>query len=493
MSFWKSLCAPVQQRWVFAVMGFLALINAYTMRTCLSLAITEMVNKTDRGNPRPEDFTCPSSNLTSTTHSSGGTYDWDESLQGLILSSFFWGYVLTHMPGGMLAEKFGGKYSLGLGILSTGIFTLVTPLAVDWGGATALIVLRFFMGMGEGTTFPALNALLAQWTPPSERSKIGSLVFAGAQIGTVFANALSGVLLHYSSVGWRSVFYVFGSLGVLWFMVFVLVCYSSPDVHPFVSEKEKKFLHDAMNEHTHRKIPPTPWRHILTSVPLWALVAAQIGHDWGFFTMVTDLPKYMSEVLKFSIRANGFLTALPYLCMWFVSIGSSWIADWMINSDFMSRTNVRKLFTTIASVGPACFLIAASYAGCDKVLVVTLFTIGMSLMGTFYPGMKVNALDLSPNYSGTLMGIVNGVGALSGIVTPYLVGILTPDRTLSEWRFVFWIVAVVFVVTNIVYVFLASGDVQSWNDPEFIVKEQEERRLKNERIIHVSKNNSPDH
>jgi ACS family sodium-dependent inorganic phosphate cotransporter len=48
-------------------------------------------------------------------------------------------------------------------------------------------------------------------------------------------------------------------------------------------------------------------------------------------------------------------------------------------------------------------------------------------MGTFYPGMKVNALDLSPNYAGTLMAIVNGIGALTGIVTPYLVGVLTPD------------------------------------------------------------------
>jgi ACS family sodium-dependent inorganic phosphate cotransporter len=48
-------------------------------------------------------------------------------------------------------------------------------------------------------------------------------------------------------------------------------------------------------------------------------------------------------------------------------------------------------------------------------------------MGTYFPGMKVNALDLSPNYAGTLMALVNGIGAIAGIVTPYLVGVLTPD------------------------------------------------------------------
>jgi hypothetical protein len=48
-------------------------------------------------------------------------------------------------------------------------------------------------------------------------------------------------------------------------------------------------------------IPPTPWREILTSVPLWGLIFAQIGHDWGFFTLVTDLPKYFKDVMKFNV------------------------------------------------------------------------------------------------------------------------------------------------------------------------------------------------
>lgn len=112
----------------------------------------------------------------------GGEYDWDQEMQGIILSSFFWGYVITHLPGGVLAEKFGGKYTLGLGILSTALFTLATPIAVVWGGPWALVVLRMLMGLGEGTTFPALSALLASWIPLNERSKLGSFVFGGGQV-----------------------------------------------------------------------------------------------------------------------------------------------------------------------------------------------------------------------------------------------------------------------------------------------------------------------
>lgn len=76
-------------------------------------------------------------------------------------------------------------------------------------------------------------------------------------------------------------------------------------------------------------------------------------------------------------------------------------------------------------------MVAASYAGCDRVVVVILFCICMGLMGTFYAGMKLTPLDMSPNYSGTLMAITNGIGSITGVITPYLVGVMTPNVSLT--------------------------------------------------------------
>lgn len=53
--------------------------------------------------------------------------------------------------------------------------------------------------------------------------------------------------------------------------------------------------------HIFQDIPPVPWREMAKSVPLWGLIFAQIGHDWGFFTLVTDLPKYFKDVMRFNI------------------------------------------------------------------------------------------------------------------------------------------------------------------------------------------------
>lgn len=94
-------------------------------------------------------------------------------------------------------------------------------------------------------------------------------------------------------------------------------------------------------------LPPTPWLAIMTNAPMIALICAQIGHDWGFYIMVTDLPKYMDNVLKFSIKANGLYSSLPYLAMWIVSLSSGYLSDVLINRGVLGITMSRKFFTCL--------------------------------------------------------------------------------------------------------------------------------------------------
>ena len=65
-----------------------------------------------------------------------------------MLSSFFYGYLVTQIPGGILAERFGGKWVFGLGCLGTTLLTLVTPIAA-YQSLTLLIVVRVLEGLGE--------------------------------------------------------------------------------------------------------------------------------------------------------------------------------------------------------------------------------------------------------------------------------------------------------------------------------------------------------
>lgn len=74
------------------------------------------------------DFCDDSSNV-----KDGTRYDWSQKLQGIILSSFYWGYITTQIPGGILSQRFGGKHVLTTGLVFTAICTLVTPVAVQYG------------------------------------------------------------------------------------------------------------------------------------------------------------------------------------------------------------------------------------------------------------------------------------------------------------------------------------------------------------------------
>lgn len=67
----------------------------------------------------------------------------------------------------------------------------------------------------------------------------------------------------------------------------------------------------------------------------------------------------------------------------------------------------------------------ASYAECDKFYAVAHFTISIAFQGV--PGVAINALDLSPNYASILMGIGGAVTSITGILVPYMVGVVTPN------------------------------------------------------------------
>ena len=81
-------------------------------------------------------------------------FGWSEAQTGIIFSIFYIGYVLTMILGGILADKYGGKTVLGVGVLLWSIFTMLTPFFA-YNGFLALLFIRVLIGLGEGITFPS--------------------------------------------------------------------------------------------------------------------------------------------------------------------------------------------------------------------------------------------------------------------------------------------------------------------------------------------------
>ncbi|KAM9018777.1 sialin isoform 4-T4 [Ara ararauna] len=310
-----------------------------------------------------------------------------------------------------------------------------------------------------GVTFPAMHSMWSSWAPPLERSKLLSISYAGAQLGTVVSLPLSGLICYY--MNWIYVFYIFGALGVLWWFFWMWLVSDTPETHRSISHAEREYILSSLKDQLSTQ-KSVPWRPILESLPLWAIVVAHFSYNWTFYTLLTLLPTYMKEILRFDAQENGFLSALPYFGCWLCIILSGQIADYLRQNQNLSTVCVRKCFTLIGMIGPAVFLVAAGFIGCNYALAVAFVTISTTLGGFCTSGYSINHLDIAPSYAGILLGITNTFATIPGMVGPVIAKNLTHNNTVGEWQTVFYIAASINLFGAIFFALFASGEVQDW-------------------------------
>ncbi|XP_063461450.1 sialin isoform X8 [Pan paniscus] len=405
----RAEAAPVccSARYNLAILAFFGFFIVYALRVNLSVALVDMVDSNTTLEDNRTSKACPEHSAPIKVHhnQTGKKYQWDAETQGWILGSFFYGYIITQIPGGYVASKIGGKMLLGFGILGTAVLTLFTPIAADLG-VGPLIVLRALEGLGEGVTFPAMHAMWSSWAPPLERSKLLSISYAGAQLGTVISLPLSGIICYY--MNWTYVFYFFGTIGIFWFLLWIWLVSDTPQKHKRISHYEKEYILSSLR------------------------------------------------------NQNGLLSSLPYLGSWLCMILSGQAADNLRAKWNFSTLCVRRIFSLIGMIGPAVFLVAAGFIGCDYSLAVAFLTISTTLGGFCSSGFSINHLDIAPSYAGILLGITNTFATIPGMVGPVIAKSLTPDNTVGEWQTVFYIAAAINVFGAIFFTLFAKGEVQNW-------------------------------
>ncbi|CRK92382.1 CLUMA_CG005927, isoform A [Clunio marinus] len=459
-------------RQVFAIVGFCGFAIVYAMRVNLSISVVSMVNHTAINVDTNQSITdvCPIPTPTNTsTPTRDGEFLWDEYSQGIVLGSFFYGYVLTQIPGGRLAETLGGKLVYGVGVFITALFTLLTPIAAR-KNLPALVLVRIFEGIGEGVTFPSMHAMLARWVPKTERSRFAAVVYNGANFGTIISIPLTGYLCSIDFMGgWPLSFYIFGLLGIFWCFFWWWYVFDTPESHPRISQEERLYIEKSLRNHddeldTARNNDPVPWRAIATSAPMWALLITTCGQSWVFYTQLTELPSYMSNVLHFNIQQNAILSSLPYLTSWIFGIFCSIYADWLVENEYITQKNSLKLWNSVASIVPSIGLIGISWAGCDRIWVMIML-IGLgAFSGANYAAAQMNHLFLAPRYAGTLYGITNGAGNLCGFLAPYFIGsMINGKEKLETWSRVFYIAALINILCNFVFIAFGDAEEQSWS------------------------------
>ncbi|GAB0086052.1 sialin [Sergentomyia squamirostris] len=443
-----------------AVMLFLACMISYMLRVNFSIALLAMVNPTTiKSIGMMNDSTIDG---TPSLPDYGPRYDWSKTQQGLLLGAFFWGYLISSLPGTVLAERFGGKvittWILGL---ST-VITALMPVAASMGFYT-MYAARFITGFLSGPQYPALHNLVAKWAPPEEKGKFISALMGGT-FGTVVTFPIAGLLIE--AIGWDFAFYVpaalTGVVGILWYFIVS----DSPRTHPWIKPKETEFIEKALGSSMTKERPKAPIKAILTSVPFIALTVLHYGNLWGMFFLMTAAPKFMNEVLNFNLSSAGFLSALPYLARLSCGFLFGTIGDFIRMRQWLSSTGIRKTFTIFSHILPGVCLIVICFVY-DPYISVAIITTSLAFNGAATITNLQNSHDLAPNFAGLLYGIMNFVGTTSGFISPAIVAYFTQTgNTMDEWSKIFYIGSVVYIVTAIVFMIFGSGNIQPWNEPK---------------------------
>ncbi|XP_053690562.1 sialin [Sabethes cyaneus] len=390
-------------------------------------------------------------------------FEWDAYQQNMMLGSFFWGYILTELPGGRLAEVIGGRRVFGYSMLFASILTLFLPIAA-YTHYMAVVILRAVLGFFLGASWPAIHPLTAVWIPPMDRSKFISNMMASS-LGAAITMPICGFLI--ATLGWQSVFYFTGGISLLWSIIWFLVVFETPAQHPRITAEERNEIETAIGAVGKTKKPTyVPWKSILTSPPVWAIILTHGASVFGFFTVVNQLPTYMKQILNFNIKENGLLSSLPYLGKYVMAVMSSHLADHLRKTGALSTTAARKIFTAFAVMTPGFLMIIQVYMGENRSWAVAIFTLALFLNGAVTAGYLGNGLDIAPNFSGTIFGMANTLSSFGGFVSAYMVGVLTyEDKSYGQWQIVFWILAVVYIVGSSAYVVMGTGELQAWNNP----------------------------
>lgn len=412
--------------------------------------------------------TCPKSDDSGTKVE--GTFEWDRQLRGLILGAFFWGYTAMQIPSGYLSDRFGPRLTIASGMFPVAIFTILCPFLAR-GSPYLLLVGRVIIGIGEAMMYPGMQSLWARWSPPHERSRLVGTAFGGSQLGVALTFPLAGLLCAYGfDGGWPSVFYVFGLAGFLWCCLFVFYARNSPGEMPGITQIEKDYIEKSLGvygqtEEDRRKSRQSakPWKKILTSGAVWAILLANACGNYGAYMIMTQIPTYMKDVLHFDIKSNGAFSMIPYLVFWIFVIVGGQIADLLITREILSIEWTRKLCCALGVVFPGIFLIITGYMDCHRpAAALVLLSLSMGFCGFQFSSFFINHGDIAPKYAGTVFGFTNTGASVPGIIAPYIVGAITTNGTVEEWRITFYIAGVIYCLGAVVYAFLAKGEVLDW-------------------------------
>jgi ACS family sodium-dependent inorganic phosphate cotransporter len=401
----------------------------------------------------------------------------DQATKGWVLSSFYYGYAVSQIPGGWAAAKYSGRRVLLFSFLLWSVCSLLTPARAQ--PLLPVVVARFLIGIAQGVLFPSIHTVLAQWIPPHEKSRAVSLVTSGMYLGAAAAMLVVPTIVE--AGGPRTVFVLMGALGVTWAGTWALLASEPPGSEASLQQGRTEQLlqlqmealeagegaraglaDDAASKNKGPSQGAIPWGPLLRSPAVWAIVANNFTFHYAFYVLMNWLPTYFEQGLHANLARMGAAKMLPYLVMFLALNGGGVLADRLVARQHYSVVSTRKLLNTLGfGVAAAAFLLMPRFRSVGGAVGCSSVALGACAFAR--AGFAVNHMDIAPRYAGVVMGLSNTAGTLAGVVGVAASGMMLVTAAdgggeVTGWGWVFGLSAMLVVVGALFFLRFARGE-----------------------------------
>ena len=337
-------------------------------------------------------------------------------LMGLIFSAFSWTYAFAQIPGGLVLDRLGARFTY---TLSLGSWSLATMLHGFMSSVLGLFSARLALGLAEAPCFPANSRILSTWFPQTERARANSVYAVGQYVGLGFMIPVLTYIV--AALGWRALFFIFGALGMVYAVIWH-AAYREPHESKRANEAELAYIASGGGLAAQGNRVALSWAAVRTLLGTRQIVGASIGQFCGNSTLVfflTWFPSYLATERGMDWLRSGFAASLPYIA---ASVGV--LVGGAVSDEIIRRTGS----ATLGRKGPivaglllTSTMVFANFTPSNTV-VVAVMSVAFFGQGMANLGWTLIA-DVAPK---ELMGLTGGIfnlcANLAGIVTPLVIG-----------------------------------------------------------------------
>ena len=335
---------------------------------------------------------------------------WNEIDYSNVVAFFQGAYAIGMLCMGWLIDRLGTRRGYTLAM----IFWSVASMAHAAGRTLVqFIVARSALGFGESGVFPASIKAVAEWFPKKERALATGIFNAGTNLGAVLTPIVAPILTVY--VGWRWAFFIVGSLGFIWLVLWLLL-YRKPEQHKHCSAAELAFIRGDPQD-IPRKVA---WATLIPHRQTWAFAVGKFLIDpiWWFYLFW--IPDFLQRTQHLRLMQTSLPLAVIYAIATFGSVFGGWISSAMIRRGSSVNT-ARKSAMLICAL---CVVpIVITYRLHELWAVIPIIGLAAAAHQGFSCNLYTITSDMFPNHAvATVTGIGGMAGAVGGLLIAKIVG-----------------------------------------------------------------------